>query len=107
VSKQRTKLLWNILAKLSMDTFIMRSSEYQVGSKPFYFTFIYAVKRYNTNVQTPHVYADGLGTNPVGGGSERIKIEGVRERKEETGGRRRGEKEHSPFIAIAYFATSL
>jgi hypothetical protein len=89
-----------------MDTIIMRSSEYQVGSKLFYFTFIYAVKRYYTNVQTPHVYADRPGTNPVGG-SDGIKIEGVRERKEETGGRRRGEKENSPFIAIAYFATSL
>jgi hypothetical protein len=33
-----------------------------------------------------------------GGDSEGIKIEGGRERKEEKGGRRGGEKEHLPFI---------
>jgi hypothetical protein len=39
--------------------------------------------------------------------SEGIKIEGGRERKEEKGGRRGGEKEHLPFIYIAYFESSL
>jgi hypothetical protein len=44
---------------------------------------------------------------PRGGGdSERIKIEGGRERREEKGGGGGGEKEHLPFISIAYFANS-
>jgi hypothetical protein len=36
-----------------------------------------------------------------GGGSEGITIEGGKKKKEE------GEKEHLPFISIAYFASSL
>jgi hypothetical protein len=36
-----------------------------------------------------------------------ITIEGGREKKEEKGGGRGGEKEHLPFISIAYFASSL
>jgi hypothetical protein len=34
-------------------------------------------------------------------------IKGGRERKEEKGGRRGGEKEYLPFISIAYSASSL
>jgi hypothetical protein len=36
-----------------------------------------------------------------------IKIKGGRERKEGKGGGRGGEKEHLPFISIAYSASSL
>jgi hypothetical protein len=55
-------------------------------------------------VELSHIFYSG------GGGffnSKGIKIEGGRERTDEKGGRRGGEKEHLPFIYIAYFETSL